>query len=156
MSIKTKLANTWPWEFSWVAFVFWIPNLSGLLLLYLAYSHVGKAAFWLLGLNVWGLLFAIVYLHIGKKVEYKKQTLEKKGLKPIDGLIAFGKMHAPAAIAITPDKIYFAPVVGSELSYELKKIKTTQIKASLPGKQLFTKVAFHMTLENDVIFAYYT
>lgn len=154
MSIRTKLSSTWPWEFAWIAFAFWIPNLSGLFLLYIAYPHVGKAAYWLLGLNIWGLLFAAVYTLVNKRVNEKKGLLKKKGLNPMDGLVSFGKMQAPAAIAITEETIYFAPVVGSELSYKLSKIKVTQIKASLPGKQFISKVAFHMTLENDAIFAF--
>lgn len=151
---KTKLANSWPWQYAWIAFAFWVPNITGLTLVYLSQSVLGKYSYWLLGINVWGVLFAIIYTYVSKRVKVKKQSLVDKNLSPCDGLISFGKLQAPAAIAATPEKLYFAPIVGKELSYEIQKIKAVEMKSSLPGKNFLFKVAFHITLENDAVFGF--
>tara|TARA_B110000908_G_C9949271_1_gene311783 strand:+ start:82 stop:606 length:525 start_codon:yes stop_codon:yes gene_type:complete len=151
---NTRLANTWPWQNAWITFAFWIPGLSGLLLTYFAYPLIGKIAYWLLSINAWGLLFAIVYSYVNKRVFQRKKSLKDKGLEPFDGLVSFGKIQAPSAIALSKDTIYFAPIVGKELFYDLNMLKKVEMKTSIPGKNFFFKVAFHLTLENDAIFAF--
>lgn len=151
---KTRLANAWPWQNAWITFAFWIPGLTGLLLTYLAYPIMGKFAYWLLSINAWGLLFAIVYSYVNKRIAQRKKSLKDKELSPFDGLISFGKMQAPSAIALSKETIYFAPIIGKEMSYDLAKLKKVEMKTSIPGKNFFFKVGFHLTLENDAVFAF--
>lgn len=154
MISNTKLANSWPWSKEWIALAFWLPGLTGLILMYIMLPVIGKHAYWFGLINLWGLFFCVIYGYVSNKINIKKQRLIDKGLKPFDGLTAFGKMQAPAAIAIDKETIYFYPIIGKELHYDIKKIKKIELKSSLPGKQLLFKKAYHLTLDNDAIFAF--
>jgi len=151
---NTRLANTWPWNKEWIALAFFLPGVSGLGLIYFALPVMGNIAYWFLAINLWGFLFAVIYKMVNKKMHCKMKSLKEKGLIPFEGLIAFGKLQAPAAMAISKDTFYFSPIVGKELSYPLKQIQKAELKCALPGKHLIFKVAYQLTLENDAIISF--
>jgi hypothetical protein len=145
----TRLANTWPWNKEWIAFMFWIPGLVGVILTYIAKSKFGNMAYWLLGVSVWGFLFAFIYAYVSNKVRAKLNLLKNLGLEPTDGIIAFGKLQAPAAIALTPDTLHIAAIVGKEFEYSLKDLRSASIDSLMPGKKFFFKKVFHLTFTED-------
>lgn len=146
---NTKLAHTWPWNKEWVAFTFWLPCLSGLALMYLSQNHYGNHAYWFLAISAWGILFSALYAFIGNKVSRQCQKLEAQGLLPVDGLVSFGKFQAPSAIALTKDKLYLAPIVGSTMVLSLTKLTGATLSSAMPGKKFAFKRAFHLTFNND-------
>lgn len=150
----TKLANTWPWNKEWIAFAFWVPGLSGLLLMYLTKPALGNSAYWLLGLSVWGIFFSLLYGYVANKVRAKLNLLRSRQLEPFDGLVSFGKFQAPAAIAISKDKLYIAAIVGPEIIYNLSDIKSYSQQSFLPNKRLIFKRAFHLEFKDKPIIAF--
>ncbi len=151
---NSKLANSWPWNKEWIAFAFWLPGLSGLLLTYLSKPYLGKSAYWLLAISFWGLIFSMLYGYVSTKISKRLSILKQKGLEPVDGLISFGKLQAPTAIALTKEKLFFAPIVGPEFSYELSNLESMSMQSSIPGKKFFFKVAFHLQFEDKPLIAF--
>ena len=150
----TRLANTWPWQKEWISFSFWVPGVTSLILIYLLKDTIGNNAYWFLAISIWGILFASIYAYVANKVIKKKVSLKKLGLEPFDGLISFGKLQAPAAIAISNNKLYLSAIIGKEIVFDLKNIKLVTVESYLPGKRLLFKVAFHLTMQDGYKIAF--
>ncbi len=150
----TRLANTWPWQKEWISFTFWVPGITSLVLIYFLKGTIGNHAYWLLGLSIWGLIFAALYAYVANKVINKKIALQKLGLQPFDGLISFGKVQSPAAIAVSNKNLYLSAIIGKEIIFNIEKIKLVTIDQLLPGKKLVFKIAFHLTMEDDYQIAF--
>ena len=149
MSFKSRLTRSWPWHKIWIAFVFWFVGIGSFLAIHLLKPYYGNAAYLMLGFAIWGILFAILYTYVSTKISKKMAFLRSKDLEPFDGLVSFGKLQAPSAIALSKDTLFFAPIVGPEINYPLHELSSLKVSTNLPGKRFVFKQSFHLSFINQ-------
>jgi hypothetical protein len=140
--------DRWLWDTSYVVAFTLAPVVISATLIPLLLPLVGKRAFFIMLLEVVGLLFAAVYGLVGHRVRRLKATLPKSDAEIAEALIFRRPLTSPGVTVLHASRLELFRVIGEPIIVPIADIASISEARWFNGRRLLWKRCFELDLNN--------